>query len=104
MAGRRVVELRRAEGESVAPPQCFGLVPTYDQQPRPRVWEVMKLQGMQENPQVVFLSDGGEDVRQVQASLHPNSEHGIDWFHLTMRLTVLQQQTQALPGSGPTRV
>ena len=29
-------------------------------------------------------------------NLHPNSEHLIDWFHITMRLTVLQQQTKAL--------
>ena len=28
--------------------------------------------------------------------LHPNSEHIIDWLHITMRLTVLQQQTKAL--------
>ena len=56
----------------------------------------MKSQGMQENQQVVFMSDGGEDVRQVQEYLHPGSEHLIDWFHITMRLTVLQQQTKAL--------
>ena len=45
-------------------------------------------------------SDGGEDVRQVQY-LHPNSEHIIDWFHITMWLTVLQQQTQALQTEQP---
>ena len=74
---------------------------TYDQKPRQRVWEVMKSQGMQENQQVVFMSDGGEDVRQVQEYLHPNSEHLIDWFHITMRLTVLQQQTKALQADRP---
>ena len=42
------------------------------------------------------MSDGGEDVRRVQEYLHPFSEHLIDWFHITMRLTVLQQQTKAL--------
>ena len=56
----------------------------------------MKSQGMQENQQVVFMSDGGEDVRRVQEYLHPNSEHVLDWFHITMRLTVLQQQTKSL--------
>ena len=56
----------------------------------------MKSQGMQDNQQVVFLSDGGEDIRQVRQYLHPNSEHVIDWFHINMRLTVLQQQTKAL--------
>jgi hypothetical protein len=47
------------------------------------------------------MSDGGEDVRQVQEYLHPNREHGIDWFPITMRLTVLQQQTQALQAERP---
>ena len=56
----------------------------------------MKSQGMQENQQVVFMSDGGENVRRVQEYLHPFSEHLIDWFHVTMRLTVLRQQTKAL--------
>src|SRR5260370_21905045 len=51
---------------------------------------------MQENQRVVFMSDGGENVRRVQEYLHPFSEHLIDWFHIAMRLTVLQQQTKAL--------
>ncbi len=61
----------------------------------------MKSQGMQENQQVVFMSDGGENVRRVQEYLHPFSEHLIDWFHITMRLTVLQQQTKALQEERP---
>jgi hypothetical protein len=101
IAGRSVVAFRREEGDSVPPPKCFGFVQTYDQKPRQRVWEVMKSQGMQENQQVVFMSDGGEDVRQVQEYLHPNSEHLIDWFHITMRLTVLQQQTKGLQADRP---
>jgi hypothetical protein len=96
IAGRSVVAFRRAEGDPVPPAKCFGFVQTYDEKPRQRLWEVMKSQGMQENQQLVFMTDGGEDVRQVQEYLHPNSEHIIDWFHITMRLTVLQQQTKAL--------
>jgi hypothetical protein len=96
IAGRSVVAFRRTEGDEVPPAKCFGFVQTYDQKPRRRLWEVMKSQGMQENQQVVFMSDGGEDVRRVQAYLHSNSEYLIDWFHITMRLTVLQQQTKAL--------
>jgi hypothetical protein len=64
--------------------------------PRQPVWEVMKSQGMQENQQVVFMSDDGENVRRVQEYLQPHSEHLIDWFHITMRVTVLQWQTKAL--------
>jgi hypothetical protein len=51
---------------------------------------------LQDNQQVVFMSDGGEDVRRVQTYLHPHSEHWIDWFHITMRITVLQQQTKSV--------
>jgi hypothetical protein len=96
IAGRSVIAFWRREEDAVPPPKCFGFVQTYDQKPRRRLWEVMKSQGMQDNQQVVFLSDGGEDIRQVREYLHPNSEHVIDWFHITMRLTVLQQQTRAL--------
>src|SRR5260370_25940369 len=58
----------------------------------------MKSQGLRDNQQVVFMSDGGEDVRRVQTYLHPGSEHWIDWFHITMRITVLQRQTKSLRG------
>ena len=61
----------------------------------------MKSQGMQENQQVVFLSDGGEDVRRVPEYLHPFSEHLIDWFPIPMRVTVLPQQTKALQEERP---
>ena len=58
----------------------------------------MKSQGVQDHQQVIFMSDGGEDVWRVQAYLHPHSEHWIDWFHITMRVTVLQQQIKSLQG------
>jgi hypothetical protein len=96
IAGRSVVAFRRAANEEVPPVKCFAFVQTFDEKPRRRLWELMKSQGMQENQQVVFMSDGGEDVRRVQEYLHPNSEHLIDWFHITMRLTVLRQQTKSL--------
>ena len=54
---------------------------------------------MQPNQQVDFLSDGGEDVRNVQLYLNPQAEHLLDWFHLTMRLTVLNQTAKGLPES-----
>lgn len=41
------------------------------------------------------MSDGGDTVRNLQAYLHPSSEHDLDWFHVTMRLTVMTQQNKA---------
>ena len=49
VAGRSVVAFRRKEQDAVPPPKCFGFVPTYDQKPRRRLWELMKSQGVQEN-------------------------------------------------------
>jgi hypothetical protein len=37
----------------------------------------------------------------VRDYLHPNGEHVIDWFHIPMRLTVLQRQTKALEEKQP---
>jgi hypothetical protein len=52
---------------------------------------------MQMNQQIDFLSDGGEDVRNVQLYLNPEPEHLLDWFHVTMRLTVLTQTAKGVP-------
>jgi hypothetical protein len=60
IAGRSVVAFQRREEDAVPPPKCFGFVQTYDEKPRRRLWELMKSQGMQENQQVVFLSDGAK--------------------------------------------
>ena len=46
---------------------------------------------MQPNQQVMFLSDGGDTIRDLQMYLCPESEHWLDWFHITMRLTVMGQ-------------
>jgi len=101
IAGRSIVAFRRNAEANVPSAKCFGFVQIYDDKPRRRLWELMKSQGMQENQQVVFMSDGGEDVRRVQQYLHPSSEHLLDWFHITMRLTVLQQQTKGLRSERP---
>jgi hypothetical protein len=81
------------EGEN----KCFGFVQTYDEKPKRRLYEVLKSQGMQTNQQVVFLSDGGDDVRDLQMYLNPEAEHYLDWFHVTMRLTVMGQYAKGLP-------
>src|SRR6266404_1292035 len=80
IAGKSVVAFRREAEDETPSAKCFGFVQTYDDKPRRRLWELMKSQGMKENQQVVFMSDGGETVRRLQEYLHPCSEHVIDWF------------------------
>ena len=89
IAGKSVVAFRRDDEGEVPSAKCFGFVQTYDEKPRRRLWELMKSQGMQENQQVVFMSDGGENVRRVQEYLHPFSEHLIDWFHIILESAAL---------------
>jgi hypothetical protein len=71
--------------------KCFAYVQTYDAKPKRRLFELLKSQGLQANQQVTFLSDGAEDVRELPLYLSPKSEHWLDWFHVTMRLTVMGQ-------------
>ena len=51
---------------------------------------------MQMNQRVMFFSDGGSDIREVQPYLNPEAEHYLDWFHLRMQITVMGQYAKGL--------
>jgi hypothetical protein len=76
--------------------KCFAYVQTYDPKPKRRLFEVLKSQGLQANQQVTFLSDGADDVRELPFYLSPESEHWLDWFHVSMRLTGMGQLAKGL--------
>ena len=76
--------------------KCLAFVNREDAKPKRRLFEVMKAQGLQANQQLTFLSDGGDTVRDLQMYLSPESEHLLDWFHITMRLTVMGQYVKGL--------
>jgi hypothetical protein len=76
--------------------KCFAFVNREDAKPKRRLFEVLKSQGLQANQQLMFLSDGGDTVRNLQMYLSPESEHWLDWFHITMRLTVMGQFVKGL--------
>lgn len=78
------------------PSRRFGFVNNYDSKPKCRLYEMLMAQGMQMNQRVTFLSDGGDTVRDLQLYLNPQAEHLLDWFHITMRLTVLGQFVKGL--------
>jgi hypothetical protein len=74
----------------------FGFSYCYDNKPQRRIFEVLKSQGMQMNQQVTFVSDGDEKIRDLFSCLNPNAEYLLDWFHVTMRLTVMNQVAKGL--------
>ncbi len=56
-----------------------------------RVFELLRSQKLQANQLVEFFTDGAAVLRSLTSYLSAESTHILDWFHLTMRLTVLQQ-------------
>jgi len=79
----------------------FGFVQRCDDKPRRRLMAVLTQQGMQENQQIFFLSDGADNLRNLQINMYPESEHVLDWFHVTMRITVLNQFAKGLIKTDP---
>lgn len=74
----------------------FGFVYGHDDKPKRRLFDVLYSQGMQMNQQITFVSDGADNVRDLQLYLNPHAEHVLDWFHLTMRITVLDQYAKGV--------
>ena len=53
------------------PAKSFGFVQAYDAKPKRRLFEVLASQGMQANQAVTFITDGGEDVRELPSVPEP---------------------------------
>src|SRR6266436_4874298 len=86
------------EGEEDRPPSLkrFGFVQTLDTKSKRRLYEVLHSQDLQMNQEITFLSDGDDTLRQLQWEMSPKATHILDWFHLTMKLTVLGQYGKGL--------
>lgn len=77
----------------------FGFVQTLEDHPRKKLMDLLSNQGMQANQQITFLSDGAENLRHLQLRMYPESTHVLDWFHVSMRFTVLGQFAKGLENS-----
>ena len=88
IVGRSVPEDRDA--------RYIGLAHGYDNKPKRRLFDILKSQGLQANQDVTFLTDGGEEIRALTEFVTPASEHVLDWFHITMRVTVLEQYARGV--------
>ena len=96
---RREANFEVVVGQSIAEDRdnrYFGLVQSFDDRPKRRLHEVLREQGLQMNQDITFLTDGGDTVRNLASDMSPCAEHVLDWFHLTMRLTVLGQYAKGL--------
>src|SRR5688572_15299440 len=80
-------------------PRYFGLVQTHDDKPERRLFEVLRSQDLRMNQGLTFLTDGGDS--SFPDGISPGAENYLDWFHITMRLTVLSQYTKGLAHHSP---
>ncbi len=74
----------------------IGMVHGYDGKSKRRLFDLLKTQGLQANQSVTFLTDGGEEVRSLTERITPEAEHVLDWFHIAMRITVLEQYARGV--------
>ena len=96
IVGKSVVEPEE-DGREGGPTRRFGFVVGHDAKPRRRLHEVLREQGVGMNREVTFMSDGGKGVRDLQWAMRPHAEHVLDYFHIAMRVTVMQQIARGLP-------
>lgn len=74
----------------------IGFVHGYDRKPQRRIIDHLHRQGFQADQDLTVITDGGDEVRTLAERISPCSEHVLDWFHITMRITVLHQFAQGL--------
>jgi hypothetical protein len=96
IVGKSVVDPGE-DGEISEPTRRFGFVVGHDDRPRRRLHELLLEQGVGMDREITFMSDGGRNVRNLQWDMRPNAEHVLDYFHIAMRVTVMQQIARGLP-------
>jgi hypothetical protein len=79
----------------------LALVHNYDEKPKRRLYESLRSPGLESGQPVTFFSDGEDTLRQLQMYLSPQSEHILDWFHITMKLTVINQMRKSSVSTEP---
>src|SRR6266446_8699217 len=96
IVGKSTLSFREDEEDKLPSSTRFGFVQTLDTKPKRRLYEVLHAQGLQMNQDMTFLADGNDTLRALQLEMSPQATHILDWFHLTMKLTVLEQYGKGL--------
>ncbi len=96
IVGKSMLSFGEGEEDRTPSLKRFGFVQTLDTKPKRRLYEVLHAQGLQMNQEITFLSDGNDTLRELQLEMSPKATHILDWFHVTMRLTVLDQYGKGL--------
>ncbi|MGF7212527.1 hypothetical protein GGE65_007162 [Skermanella aerolata] len=74
----------------------FGLVRSQDEQPGRRFRDVLCTKALAVTQTVTMFTDGGDSVRALADELSPGAVTILDWFHIAMRMTGLEQYAKGL--------
>ncbi len=91
IVGKSIRSFDESEEDRTPSLKRFGFVQTLDTKSKRRLYEVLQAQDLQMNQAITFLSDGDDTLRQLQLEMSPKAIHILDWYHVTMKLTVLSQ-------------
>jgi hypothetical protein len=91
IVGKSIRSFDESEEDRAPSLKRFGFVQTLDTQSKRRLYEVLQAQDLQMNQAITFLSDGADTLRQLQLEMSPKAIHILDWYHVTIKLTVLSQ-------------
>ena len=91
IVGKSIRSFEEGEEDRAPSLKRFGFVQTLDTKSKRRLYEVLHSQDLRMNQEISFLSDGDDTLRKLQREMSPKATHILDWFHLTMKLTVLDQ-------------
>lgn len=89
IVGKRTRCVEADEEDTSPSHKRLGFVQTLETKPRRRLYEMLQSQGIQMHQVMTLLSDGDEKLRDLQLEMRPKATHIFDWFHLSMKLTVL---------------
>ena len=67
-----------------------------NEKPKRHLFEVLESQGIKDSEGGCFMSDGGESLKNLQTHINPNAKHILEWFHITMKITVLKQYVKGV--------
>jgi hypothetical protein len=96
IVGKSILSFAEDEEGRTPSRKRFGFVQTLDTKSKRRLYEVLQSQALQMNQDITFLSDGNDSLRQLQLEMSPKAIHILDWYHLSMKLTVLGQYGKGL--------
>ena len=88
-------------GRGTPPGHYFATTNTSQLEMRARTLQALKFEGYSGHGEITVLSDGAEIMKRLPKALPKPTTHIIDWFHLAMKVRLMQQIADHIVSSQP---